>query len=645
MMRVARILFSLLLLSFLATPFLVRGYQENTSNTWNPSKMKYYSKSYTDCTENTFRTLIEGLPRATPVQTELVNEKAPMQTRPWTVLIYLDGDVDLEEAAFDDLNAMETIGSTADVNIIVYVDFWTGDAAPFTGAACYNISQDTGPTIGSTPLTTPLPTEPNMGDPNTLLNFIIFGQTYAPADNYLLILWDHGAGFYGVCFDETSGNDRLVPEDLATVLSSGAIQPIDIVAFDACLMGQLELAYEIRNYTDFVVFSEESIPWFGFPYEKFLLSLVNTPGSSPTELAGEIVFRYQEAYNTGGIYEAAGEIAICLSAIDTSKLDIVAEALDNLTLSLLPHSSIVNYYSAISQARGQTQSFAWPDFMDLAHFAQQIDATIIDPTISEAALTLSSLAIAAVSSEGHLSGLPSATGLAIAFSTHASLSLELLSDTHYEDFMTEFKSIGEAYATTELGLTQAGIYYGYLDGEDDDVYYRFQPDTSSQFSIQMNGMQQGYDDDFDLYIYDYTHTELDSSVSSDSQESVQYNCIQGNTYFIRIRSYPSQSIVDGLGAFSLTISTGATTDPMFLFILAGAAIVIVVTIIIIVVILSLRRRQSRHDWQNGLAYSGTSSASSSVSEPSTSTTPFCTYCGATLPSSARYCPNCGHERT
>jgi hypothetical protein len=210
--------------------------------------------------------------------------------------------------------------------------------------------------------------------------------------------------------------------------------------------------------------------------------------------------------------------------------------------------------------------------------------------------------------------------------------------------MTEFKSIGDAYTTTELSLTQAGTYYGYLDGEDDDVYYRFQPDTSSQFSIQMNVMQEGYDDDFDLYIYDNTFTELDSSITGASRETVQHNCIQGNSYFIRVRSYPSQSIVDGLGAFSLTLTHGATTDPIFLFILAGAAVVIIVTVILVVVIVQLRRRRSRHDWQNGLVYGGSSSTNSSVSEPSSSPTSFCSYCGAALPLRAQYCPNCGHVK-
>ena len=98
----------------------------------------------------------------------------------WTVLVYLDGDNDLEEFAFIDLNEMELVGSTTDVKIIVYVDFWNGVNAPYSGAKCYEVTQDMDTNnINSLELVTPLPTEPNMADWQTLRDFITFSQTYA----------------------------------------------------------------------------------------------------------------------------------------------------------------------------------------------------------------------------------------------------------------------------------------------------------------------------------------------------------------------------------------------------------------------------------------------------------------------------------
>ena len=43
-------------------------------------------------------------------------------TAEWTVMIYLDSDNNLESAGIDDINEMEMVGSTTDVNIVVQVD-------------------------------------------------------------------------------------------------------------------------------------------------------------------------------------------------------------------------------------------------------------------------------------------------------------------------------------------------------------------------------------------------------------------------------------------------------------------------------------------------------------------------------------------
>ena len=40
----------------------------------------------------------------------------------WTVMVYLDGDNNLEPAAIDDLNEMEAVGSTNKVNVVVQFD-------------------------------------------------------------------------------------------------------------------------------------------------------------------------------------------------------------------------------------------------------------------------------------------------------------------------------------------------------------------------------------------------------------------------------------------------------------------------------------------------------------------------------------------
>ncbi|PKP54790.1 hypothetical protein CVT91_18230, partial [Candidatus Atribacteria bacterium HGW-Atribacteria-1] len=43
-------------------------------------------------------------------------------TAEWTVMVYLDADNNLESAGINDINEMEMVGSSSDVNIVVQVD-------------------------------------------------------------------------------------------------------------------------------------------------------------------------------------------------------------------------------------------------------------------------------------------------------------------------------------------------------------------------------------------------------------------------------------------------------------------------------------------------------------------------------------------
>ena len=44
----------------------------------------------------------------------------------WTILVFINGDNNLEGAGIDDINEMEKVGSTDDVNIIVEIDRTSG---------------------------------------------------------------------------------------------------------------------------------------------------------------------------------------------------------------------------------------------------------------------------------------------------------------------------------------------------------------------------------------------------------------------------------------------------------------------------------------------------------------------------------------
>ncbi len=556
----------------------------------------------------------------------------------WTVLVYLDGDNDLEEYAFSDLNSMETVLPSPDVHILVFVDFWSTLIAPYSGARCYEVTYDTNlNTINSIELSHPLPLEPNMGDWQTLRDFIVFGQSYAPAENYLLVLWDHGSGYESVCVDETSA-DYLSMHEVQIALSDPQVQYLDVVAFDACMMGQLEVAYELRDVTDYLVFSEEGVPVSGFPYEDILANLTSFPDSKPLTVAEGMPYFYGAAYRVGGRYHDPLLNWACLSSVDTSQLQDIVTCLHILgsELSYLLDSPMV--YDRVCVARVFAQGFTRADFVDLGGFASALANVFSDsayPQLIPLARDLGDVVAAAIVHEEHLSGVPEATGLAVVLNKFID-DLDLADDTLWDEFMDEFTDVGSTRGTA-VELSAYAEYFGYLEWADDSVYYEFVPAVTGLYTFGLEALLLDYFTDFDLYLYDEYNDVLASSLGSDSTESFTVHLTRGDTYYIEVYSFPGDT--DGVGVFHLTVQQGVTTLPqaeLWLLVMAiGIDTIIVVSVAVMVFL--LRRgpsipksppRQYRHP-------------PDTPSSERPETMRFCAYCGALIPSRARYCPVCG----
>ncbi|MEG1943583.1 MAG: clostripain-related cysteine peptidase, partial [Angelakisella sp.] len=79
----------------------------------------------------------------------------------------------------------------------------------------------------------------NMGDGNTLGEFLSWGVKAYPADKYACILWNHGGGSVaGIAADELFDYDTLDLKELSKGLSMAGTQ-FELVGFDACLMATI----------------------------------------------------------------------------------------------------------------------------------------------------------------------------------------------------------------------------------------------------------------------------------------------------------------------------------------------------------------------------------------------------------------------
>lgn len=335
--------------------------------------------------------------------------------RQWTVMVYMDADGDLEEYGILNLNQMERVGSTPGVAIVVQFDRAPGfdsSNGDWTDTRRFYVSRDDDDTRISSPLLEDLG-EVDMGQPASLREFVQWAASRYPAQHYLLVLWNHGAGWRspepraapalaaakarGILFDDTSSS-YLTLAQLDAALDAPV--HLDLIAMDASLMGMLEVAYEIRTRADYLAFSEESPPGRGYPYDRILARLSASPGMTPEELGRVFVEEYVAAYPTQPVTQ---------SLVRTDRIPELARRTDALAGALLP--LLPDMRSRLDQARLQTQAYAYSYYRDLYDFAAQVQAAIPDSGVPAAAA-------------GLIAGFPGAAGGPVIAEAHGPVGVE-----------------------------------------------------------------------------------------------------------------------------------------------------------------------------------------------------------------------------
>jgi hypothetical protein len=281
----------------------------------------------------------------------------------WTIMVYLDADNNLEPYGIEDFNEMEGVDlENSGINVVVLMDRIPGydsSNGNWTDTRVFHVEYDPlGP--DNTDIVSPevfCPNlylrpgfyhELNMGDPAVCSAFIDFCKIYYPADNYFLILWDHGDGWMkksisgsssyttkGVCYDEsTSGYDRLYTKELGDAVRD---KGLTVIGFDACFEGMLEVAYEIRNDASYMIASEETEDADGWEYDDWLSTFASS-GQSAEDLYTEVITAYFNRYK-----DVTGAT---LSAVDLSQIDALMTEMNNFSDAV---------YSAITNSTIQSQ--------------------------------------------------------------------------------------------------------------------------------------------------------------------------------------------------------------------------------------------------------------------------------------------------
>lgn len=284
----------------------------------------------------------------------------------WTIMVFVNGKNNLEKFALRDINEMEKIGSTQKVNIVVEVgrmDGYDTSDGDWKGVRRYYITKDSDMRKVNSTMLEDLGMI-DMGDYNTAIEFGKWAKKKYPAKKYMFVLWNHGSGWIksvrsygmmkGISYDDQSHNHIDTPQ-MAKILK--AIGGVNVYGSDACLMQMAEVIYEIKDYAQYVVGSEDVEPGAGWTYNAFLDPLAKNPSMGGDSLAKAVVDAY------AGYYEKLG-VGYTQSYVNSA----TADALKILVNALISDIVQANEIEAVRYARDNALKFEYADNKDLYDF-------------------------------------------------------------------------------------------------------------------------------------------------------------------------------------------------------------------------------------------------------------------------------------
>ncbi|MGZ9163712.1 MAG: clostripain-related cysteine peptidase [Anaerolineales bacterium] len=348
----------------------------------------------------------------------------------WTVIVYSAADDEvLEETMWFDINEMELVGSNSQLNIVVQIDRYNG---AFTGdgdwsdTRRYLITQDNDlNTIGSRVVQNL--GEVDTSDPQTLVDFVTWAIQNYPAKKYALILSDHGGGWTGGFTDMSSSSTGMSLPEIGSALEqirqNTGIEKFEMLGFDACLMGQIEVFGSLYPYSNYMIASEEVIPSYGWSYAAWLGQVAQNPSMDGGGLSDAVVSTY--VVNDTALTElrtSANDIAqeestTTLSAIESARVPDMIGAMNQFvsTMASLDQGDVAkartyarNYYSVF----GEEVS---PSFIDLGNFSEVLTNLTGDSSLQQAAIQLQTAIASAVVAEKHGPGMSGSNGVSFHF--------------------------------------------------------------------------------------------------------------------------------------------------------------------------------------------------------------------------------------
>lgn len=199
-------------------------------------------------------------------------EPAPSSTR--TVLAYMIAGNNLEEDMKANIrNMLKGLSELRKTSRLVI--YWDGNSGS-PKISCYTVSADGKVAAEKVQRTYK---QQNATDEQVMQTVLTDMIRMNPAESYGLILSAHGTGWVPADKALKGGDRKAVGPDkgkwmeipaMARAIYKSMSRPFDFILFDACLMSDVQVAYELRNSTRYIIASVAEVLSEGFPYQQMM---------------------------------------------------------------------------------------------------------------------------------------------------------------------------------------------------------------------------------------------------------------------------------------------------------------------------------------------------------------------------------------
>lgn len=350
----------------------------------------------------------------------------------WTILIYVQAKNNLNRFAAQNLQSMAQIGSNTNLNILVQ---WYQPGQE--GIWRYKILKN------KIELETYIQTDSDGSNTKDLVDSMRWATTNYPSKNNFLVLWNHGVGILdpvwskktspslnfkeesfsvdlsenskdnlyvkldGILTDDFSFTQDFDPSSLRhrgilfneqsrTYLNNQELvealkqiktdvlknKKLDIFGMDACLMAMVEVGYQVKDFAQYMVGSQEVELAYGWDYLTLFKSM-QTGNTTPLELAKGIVLTYEQFYkNRINFYTQ--------SAIKLETIDTIKHTLNDIVIKTeeCKKHDIKAMKNIIIQARNKSLQFSTRSYIDLYSFYTELLKTLNNYQTPNNALTI-----------------------------------------------------------------------------------------------------------------------------------------------------------------------------------------------------------------------------------------------------------------